>query len=50
MKIICQVALESGDDEKFSVSIGGETLTPENNVVFIDPAKLQPKQETQTAQ
>lgn len=40
MKIICQVALEDGDDQNFAVKIGGETLTPENNVVFIDPAKL----------
>jgi len=41
MKIIIQVALEPGDDENFSIEIGGETLTPEHNVVFVDPAKLQ---------
>ena len=49
MKIVCSAVLESGDNELFAVSVGGVILTPDNNVVFIDPANLQPVAAAQPA-
>jgi hypothetical protein len=42
MKLQISVALEENDEKDFSIEIAGQTLTPENGVIFVDAKDLQP--------